>query len=214
MDLDGGDARQLTKNAGGPRDKKGRSPADLSPAWSPDGRAIVFVRRRAPRPGAVAEQDLWRVDVATGREQRLTRTDADESEPAWSRDGRSLGFFRQFLSYRPGDLMVANADASSARILVDGNSFGGVSWSPDGREIAFTKLLDLDRWAGFAVNVRTGQERRLTTRRGVQPSWSPDGRWLAFHDTAQGEDRVFVQRSDGGAAALVARNACCPDWQP
>lgn len=78
MNLDGSEARRLTHEQA----------SASGPAWSPDGRWIVF-------QGALDEGDaqarLWRIEMASGRVQGL----GDESiellagvKPCWSEDGR------------------------------------------------------------------------------------------------------------------------------
>jgi Tol biopolymer transport system component len=74
VDVAGGDARRLTDN----------STPDASPAWSPDGKTIVY---------ACAPDDNWEIctlDVATLRVRQLTRTAASEFDPAYTGDGRRI----------------------------------------------------------------------------------------------------------------------------
>ena len=85
---------------------------------------------------------------------------------------------------------------SGLRILAEGSIEGAVSWSPDGRQIAYARLhrgrhgslvSDL-----YLVDVATGRKRRITTdRRATSPAFSPDGRRLAF---------VGAADTDGGGS--------------
>jgi TolB protein len=70
------------------------------PAWSPDGRRIVFVSARA-RNGRCFFHDcfgfapeLYVIDGDGGRLRRLTRTTAYETSPAFAPDGRKIVFAR------------------------------------------------------------------------------------------------------------------------
>jgi Tol biopolymer transport system component/serine/threonine protein kinase len=77
-------------------------------------------------------------------------------------------------------------------------------WSPDGREIAFLRLLD-DGAAIYTVPSLGGQERKLIDVEGqigvvsyLLPvlSWSPDGTWVAFAEkTAEGEPARIIRLS-------------------
>ncbi len=72
--LAGGASRRLTEG-----------PADMTPSFAPDGRAIAFA---APVKGR-DDIDLWAID-ADGRNRRLLVGEplADETGPVWSADGR------------------------------------------------------------------------------------------------------------------------------
>jgi dipeptidyl aminopeptidase/acylaminoacyl peptidase len=60
---------------------------DEYPAWSPDGKRIVFASARQEDWDIEVVRDLFLVDAAGGEPMRLTAGDAWYEAPAWSRDG-------------------------------------------------------------------------------------------------------------------------------
>ena len=60
---------------------------DSSPAFSPDGEALVFTRNLT---GGVT--DLYRISAAGGEPSRLTFDDRDTMGADWSADGKSVVF--------------------------------------------------------------------------------------------------------------------------
>jgi TolB protein len=69
--LDGSGLHRLTRAKG----------MDDTPAWSPDGRRIAFIRYRAYWP------KLWVMNANGSRQRRLTKGYSKEGTPVWSRDG-------------------------------------------------------------------------------------------------------------------------------
>ena len=86
------------------------TPLDVqAPAWSPDGRTIVFVSWRD------GNGEVYAMDADGSGPRNLTQNPANDVRPAWSPDGRSIAF----VSRRDGnsEIYVMNADGSRKRNL-------------------------------------------------------------------------------------------------
>src|SRR5213594_1955866 len=76
---------------------------ELLPAWSPDGKSLVFVSKRRPDADRDSNWDLYVMDAASGGSaapRQLTTFEGPdndpetESRPAWSPDGRSIAYLQ------------------------------------------------------------------------------------------------------------------------
>ena len=116
MDADGGNVRQLTPEVDGSSSNQ--------PAWSPDGRRIVYVRGPSIASAVVAVTplafgELLVVDADGGEPSRLTRAEPDAA-PAWSPDGREVVFVRGHDLNKPSgdmDLFIVDAAGGTPRAL-------------------------------------------------------------------------------------------------
>jgi TolB protein len=85
MNADGSSPQRLTGDEHG-------SPQGYatSPSWSPDGRYIAFAWDRKYGPGAPGGQDIYVIEVATGKWVQLTHDGGRCDFPSWSPDGRHI----------------------------------------------------------------------------------------------------------------------------
>jgi Tol biopolymer transport system component len=189
------------------------SPLDeATPAVSPNGRQIAFVR------GIAGNWDLWLMNAdGSGQKQLTTSADVDEFDPAWSPDGTSIAFTTAVRDdcfphpCRRLSVRVVHADGTEVREVFAGGRDG--RWSPNGRKLVFETDIDPYEQAESISVARLGGDVRKVVTDGIvaHPVWSRDGR-LAFG--ARGPD-LFVSRGDGRARRLVAKDAEeAPEWSP
>jgi Tol biopolymer transport system component len=161
------------------------------PAWSPDGRSLVFA---SPRVGG--RYDLWIQSLADGRPagppRRLTDHPGSVAHPAYSPDGRWIAYYRVVAGQR--DVWTVPAAGGEPLRFTDSPAADvHPAWSPDGKQLAFASERDgrLRIWAAPVEEGRpAGSARRLTsgpTKTDMLPTWSPDGRWVAYIGDAANE---------------------------
>lgn len=214
-DADGADIRRLTYAADGS--------ARYSPRWSPDGSHIAY------RAGG----QIYVMDADGSDSRPLTPRGQIGAWPAWSPDGNKIAFAGGQQGTQ--NIYVMNSDGSDARPLTrrTSGSVGGVSWSPDGKEILFDAGPGREGpWDIWVIGADGSNERQLTktndgkyTSRGT---WSPDGKSIAFHSNRDGtrtgligsdiidDFEIYVMDSDGSHVRRLTFNASAdthPDWR-
>ena len=126
-----------------------------------------------------------------------------------------------------GDIVVMNDDGSRRRKLTYNTTALDDSsrWSPDGKRIAFTRVMDKTQSQTtaevFIMNDDGTNPQRLTHNNVIDayPSWSPDGRFLAFASTRSESWEVFVielaTRTLTQLTGLEGDTGSgSPDWSP
>ena len=112
---------------------------------SPDGRQIVYSVQSSDRPERPYSR-LWIVDVERRTERRIGPDSA--SGPVWSPDGSLIAFTSR--ADAQSGLMIIKPDGSGETFLapIEGtnhplpSSGDGLTWSPDGRQIAFISATE------------------------------------------------------------------------
>jgi Tol biopolymer transport system component len=197
-----------------------------SPAWTPNGRALVFATRSSidPRSGAQSgASDGWMVDIETRAVARIVR--GDFRQPAVSPDGSRIAYWAAPPNPSAGNLArrreiglwtVAIGGGDARQVAVSGPS--GVDWNPvwssDG-----TFLYFLSDRGGRVTIWRAAMDRRGTTSvgraipmaldagRAAALAISPNGRRLAW-STAEWSPTLL--RIDYDADARATRGTPVP----
>jgi Tol biopolymer transport system component len=117
-------------------------------------------------------------------------------------EGRIAFSFGESSAVHVSQLALINGDGKNRHVLPLDHVFG-VSWSPNGRVLAFSSWYDT-----FTLNVDGRTKARLVVRGGTNPDWSPSGRSIAFE---RGHDIWVVNLNDRRQRRIV-RHGTSPDW--
>jgi dipeptidyl aminopeptidase/acylaminoacyl peptidase len=122
--------------------------------------------------------------------------------PRFSPDGTKLAFLRIANGSSGASIMVANADGTDLRALIDAEpGIRGFDWAPSSREIAYTADKD-EGWAVFVVGIGPGERSRPIAQVDGQIAflssvlWHPAGEQLIVLKPSGG---VFTVGRGGGA---------------
>jgi TolB protein len=210
MDTDGGNSQAVTTN----------HTLNLSPAWSPDGRYLLYVGYRDRNP------DLYIRDMDGTKDTKFYSSTGLNIAGDFSPDGRWIAFCRED-QYGNVDVYVISREGRDLRRITASPAIEvSPTWSPDGKLMAFVSdragtpqlyLLDLTRGSEGPNNpaMRLTYDGSYNT----SPAWSPDGRYIAYTGRVGGQfDLYLIEMSGQGKPVkrltATAANEEGPAWSP
>jgi TolB protein len=202
MDYDGRNIRQITRD----RDLA------LSPAWSPDGRKLVYTSYRQSNP------DLYIYDLDSGKINVLAAFPGLNGAASWNPSGSALAMTLS----RDGNPEIYRIDASGSnprRLTRNKTVETSSTWTPDGQTIVFVS----DAYGSpqiVAMSADGGQMRTLTrTGHNDDPSVSPRGDRIAYTSSRGGGGfNIWICDMNGGnnmnLTSDLAGSSEHPTWAP
>jgi TolB protein len=200
------------------------------PAWSPNGRELVYISDR--------DENTYEVFVSAWNgayAKRMTTSQGTKDAPTWTGDGKEIIFIssgKVFVKTRHGGMEEQLLPPVQAGTTEAAGSLGmpyvSASWSPGGDALLFIQSSDLGREGyvieGSKASIAEAEDLRplgIVAARNVDMAWSPVGERVAAAFIGRGGENgllvadlkrmaakdLYVTRGDRQGAAR-------PVWSP
>lgn len=184
------------------------------PRISPDGSQVVYVRNFFEIMKDRQRSNLWIVGADGNNHRPLTSGNRNDASPRWSPDGTRLLYVSS--SEGPAQLYLLWMDTGQTAKLTDITSQPeGLSWSPDGRWIAFSMLVKETKKPYVTMPEKPdGAEWAEPAKVITRLRYRFDGEGYL----PEGYHQLFVLSADGGSPRQLTSgpfdHRSAPSWTP
>ena len=193
---------------GEPRELPTGSQLSLNPAWTADGRDLVFTTDTG-----TTQTTLARIAITGGGPAPLSWAGVGASEPAVAQQGRRLVYTHDFEDtniWRIGLDIKGDAKSPVPEKLI-ASTFREVfpQYSPDGKRIAFhsDRGGTVQIWTCLADGSQCGEITSMNSTTTGTAHWSPDGQQISFDSNAGGHWEIYTVSADGGKPRPLTNDA-------
>jgi len=200
MDQDGANVQYLTQG----------TPETMTPRFAPNQQSLTYIAMDNGNP------QIYVLNLASGKPQRLGNFGAMTFSPRFSPDGRTIAF-----SVEGGgstNIYALPIGGQPVQLTSGASIDTSPSYSPDGQNITFesdrggtSQIYIMPAGGGSAQRISFGDGGTYNT-----PVWSPKGDLIAFTKQSGGQFQIGTMKPDGSGEKILFNgfHAEGPTWAP
>jgi len=189
---------------------------DSTPAYSPDGKLLAFVRGASSR-----DVEVYVMPATGGEPTRLTFDNRSGRSLGWTSDSKSIVFSSWFY----GGLMLWRVNAAGGKpqqLDVGGEFASTLAVSRNGDQLAYSQeFRDTNIWR-IELSGSTAKSSPVklisSTRQDYSPQYSPNNKRIAFTSGRTGNNEIWICDVDGQNPVpltdLGGPDVGSPRWSP
>jgi TolB protein len=182
----------------------------FAPNFSPDNNHVVMSLAKK------GTTNIYEIDLNTKIKKELTNIYGFiDTSPSYSPDGKKI-LFNSDRGGRRTQIYVMDRDGQNIKKISSGEgSYRTPIWSPDGKWIAFTKILLGNFYIGI-MKPDCSDEKLLTSSWLEEgPSWAPNSRTIIFgRQKRDGSNKIYAIDIDGNNERIIytPTDGSQPSW--
>jgi Tol biopolymer transport system component len=189
-----------------PRPLTNRQELLRSPAWTADGKEIVYAAGDSTN-----NTGIYRLRASGGVPVRLAGIGRDVQDLSLSRNGKRLAYSRDIGDYNIYRMAIPGPGtpaANETKFIASTRYEISPAYSPDGKRIAFSSNRNgsLQIWVADSDGSRAAPVTSFDRGYSGSPRWSPDGQTIVFDARPNGAADIYTVRADGGEPKRLTDN--------
>lgn len=176
----------LNTTTGSVENVKHESGTVLSPSFSKDNSRLLFSVARD------RSANIYEFNFRSKSVLKITDSYSINVSPSYSPKDQNEIIFTSDRHGQPQIFTVTKQDKTPKRLTnILAGSYYTPSWSPNGKYIAFTKIVNSRFFVGV-IDLETKEEKLLTSDRYAEgPTWSSDSRQIAYQAKKDGKYKIM-----------------------